>query len=163
MHQSFTLVEKSVLRICKFPIKEALLIANHFYLSDRGDFSHSLGWGPSGLEVRGRVQLTTKEIERIDQFVGAARYSIATNNCEHFAKYVKHGLPLSAQLDTWWMRLGAEAIAMLQPTQDKRTNISDYVGKQVSDLFKENLRQARIARASQRRGDFWKARGVDLS
>ena len=59
--------------------------------------------------------------------------------------------------------LGAELIAKLQPTQDKSGNISDYVGKQASNVLEENLRQARIARANKERRDFWMRRGIELS
>lgn len=163
MHHSFILVEISVLKICKFPLVEALLPANHYYLSERSDFNCSLGWGPSGLEVHGKVRVSKKELERVEGFIVASKYSIADNNCEHFAKYVKHGLPMSAQVDSWWMRLGAEAIALLQPAQEKKCNVSDYVSKQVADIFEGNLRQARIDRANRERRDFWMQRGIDLS
>lgn len=163
MPRSFVLVEKSVLRICRFPLKESLFLADHYYLSESGDFSRSLGWGRRGLEIHGRVRVTDKEKERVERFVVAARYSIAANNCEHFANFVKHGLSMSGQVDSWWMRLGAEAVAILQSTQAKRDNFSDYVCRQVSDLFEEDLRQARIARANKERQDFWSQRGVDVT
>jgi len=108
------------------------------------------------------VIATATELERVERFIAAARYSIAANNCEHFAKYVKYGLPLSSQMDRWWNALGAEFIARLQPTQDRKGNISDYVGKQTSDVLKKNLLQARIARANRERQDFWMQRGIDL-
>lgn len=163
MHPQFILVERSALQICKFRLKETLGLAYHYYLSETRVFTQSLGWGPTGLEVHGRVRVTAKELERVERFIAAARYSIAANNCEHFAKYVKYGLPLSAQTDKWWKELGAELIAKLQPTQGKRGNISDYVGKQASNVLEDNLRQARIARANKERRDFWMRRGIDLS
>lgn len=163
MHPQFILVERSALQICKFRLKETLGLAYHYYLSETRVFTQSLGWGPTGLEVHGRVRVTAKELERVERFIAAASYSIAANNCEHFAKYVKYGLPLSGQMDQWWKELGAELIALLQPTQDKSGNISDYVGKQASNVLEENLRQARIARANKERRDFWMRRGIELS
>jgi hypothetical protein len=163
MHPQFILVEHSNLRVCRFRLKETLGLAYHYYLSEQRDFAQSLGWGPTGLEVQGRVRVTAKELERAERFIAAASYSIAANNCEHFAKYVKYGLPLSSQMERWWNALGAEFIARLQPMQDKKGNISDYVGKQASDVLKKDLRQARIARANKERHDFWMQRGIDLS
>jgi hypothetical protein len=92
MHPRFVLCESSVLRICKFPIRESLSLANHYYLSEHAVFDRSLGWGPQGLEVRGSVRITAKEVQRLEQFINAARYSIAINNCEHYAHYVLCGL-----------------------------------------------------------------------
>lgn len=163
MHPQFILVEHSTLQICKFRLKETLGLAYHYYLSEKQVFTQSHGWGPTGLEVYGRVRVTAKELERVEQFIAAASYSIAANNCEHFAKYVKYGLPLSGQMDRWWKELGADLIAMLQPTQGKTGNISDYVGKQASNVFQENLRQARIDHANKERRDFWMRRGIELS
>lgn len=105
---------------------------------------------------------TAKEMEWIQRFVGAARYSIAANTCEHFAGDVKHGFPMSGQVDAWWMLLGAEAVAMLQSMQARRGNVSDNVCRQIS-VFEENLRQARIVRANKECQDFWSQRGVDVT
>jgi hypothetical protein len=163
MHPHLILVEHSNLQICRFRLMETLGLAYHYYLSEKRDFAQSLGWVPTGLEVQGRVHVTATELERVERFIAGARYSIAANNCEHFAKYVKYGLPLSSQMDRWWNTLGAEFIARLQPTQDKKGNISDYVGEQASDVLKKDLRQARIARAIRERHDFWMQRGIDLS
>jgi hypothetical protein len=85
MHPQFILVEHSNLRVCRFRLKETLGLAYHYYLSEQRDFAQSLGWGPTGLEVQGRVHVTAKELERVERFIAAERYSIAANNCEHFA------------------------------------------------------------------------------
>lgn len=50
--------------------------------------------------------------------MSAAEYSIAINNCEHFANYVLHGLSYSSQENTRWnfarllsrVKLGEEVI-----------------------------------------------------
>lgn len=92
----------------------------------------------------------------------AAKYSIAINNCEHFANYVAYGLNLSSQQNLWWKGLGAEVISKLQPVQEKGENYQTFMQQQVLDLLNENLRQARIERANQDRIAFWKDRGIDL-
>jgi hypothetical protein len=163
MHPHFALVDQSVLKICKYTTIETMLLAKHYYLSEQCDIRRSLGWGPTGLEIHGIVLVTRDELERIEKFIAAAEYSISVNNCEHFAKYVKYGLPISSQMDQWWKGLAAEAIALLQPTQSKGGNISDYVGKQASEYLKQSLRQARITRSNQLRVEFWKQRGIDLA
>ena len=55
---------------------ETLGLAYHYYLSEQRDFAQSLGWGPTGLEVQGRVHVTAKELERVERFIDAARYSL---------------------------------------------------------------------------------------
>ena len=159
MNPHFILVEQSVLGIQKSSLTG---IIDHYYLSENQDFNHSIGWGSGGLEVRGRVRVTTKEIARVEQFVAASAYNVAVNNCEHFANYVLHGINVSSQVDHWWKNLGAEVFAILQPTQSKRDNVSDYIGHQVAGIFEENLKQARIMRANKARLEFWQSRGIPV-
>jgi hypothetical protein len=154
------IVEISVLQVCKIKIAVLASLADHYFLSEKNDLDHSIGWGPAGLEIRGRVRVTNSEQERIDRFVCAARYDIAMNNCEHFANYVAHGLALSTQQHTWWKDLSAKTIRILQPIQDKKSNISDSIGREVADVLNENLRQAIIRKANQERNSFWEDRGV---
>lgn len=158
MRMSFEVVEFSVLKVCKFSIRELAAFADHYYLSEDEDFHNSLGWGPSGLELRGLVRLTAQEYERVEQFMQAAKYSIAVNNCEHFANYVLHGINLSSQQHMWWKCLGAEVISLLQPVQGVRDNYSSFIGQQAAEILNENLRQAKIERANQERIEFWQAR-----
>jgi hypothetical protein len=155
-------VDNSVLKVCKTKIAVLARLADHYFLSERNNLDHSVGWGPAGLEIRGRVRVTKSELQRIERFLGAARYDIAMNNCEHFANYVAHGLALSTQQHTWWKDLSAKTIRILQPTQDKHSNISDAIGRKVANLLNENLRQARIRNANEERIAFWEARGVRL-
>ena len=155
-------VDISVLQVCKTKIAVLAGRADHYFLSERNSLDHSAGWGPAGLEIRGRVRVTKSEKLRIERFVAAARYDIAVNNCEHFANYVAHGLALSTQQHIWWKDLSAKTILILQPTQDKHSNINDAIGREVADFLKENLRQARIRHANQERIAFWEARGVRL-
>lgn len=158
----FQTVEINVLRVCKMPIQSLAGLADHYFLSQTGSFHNSLGWGPEGLELQGTVKVTELQMERVGQFMAAAKYSIAVNNCEHFANYVLYGLNFSSQQHTWWKELGAEVLSRLQPTQGRGANYQSFMRQQVADLLNENLRQERIKRANQERIDFWKARGIDV-
>lgn len=117
--------------------------------------------GPKGLELRGKVRVTEQELERIEKFMAVAKYSIAINNCEHFANYVLHGINLSSQQNTWWKCLGAELVSLLQPVQSVGSNYHTFMGQQIANVLNENLRQAKIERANRERIEFWKSRGVD--
>ncbi|MCP9815196.1 hypothetical protein KBY76_00765 [Synechococcus sp. GreenBA-s] len=152
----------SVLQVCKIKITVLARLADHYFLSEHNSLDHSVGWGPAGMEIRGRVRVSKIEQQRIERFVAAARYDIAVNNCEHFAYYVVHGLALSTQQHTWWKDLSAKTIRILQPTQSKRSNISDAIGREVGNVLNENLRQSRIRNANQERIAFWDARGLRL-
>lgn len=156
------MVDNSVLQVCKIKIAVLARLADHYFLSEYNNLNHSVGWGPVGLEIRGRVRVTESEYQRIERFVAATRYDIAMNNCEHFANYVAHGLALSTQQHTWWKDLGAKTIHILQPTHNKHFNVSDAIGREAADVLNENLRQAKICNAYQDRTDFWEARGVRL-
>jgi hypothetical protein len=93
----FELVESSVLQVFKGPIPELAGLADHYYLAETSNPHHSVGWGASGLELRSSVRITSLELERVERFMAAAKYSIAVNNCEHFANYILHGINLSSQ------------------------------------------------------------------
>jgi hypothetical protein len=160
---SFELVESSVLRVCKISMRELVGLADHYFLSECNHPDNSVGWGPTGLELRGKVRITSREMERIEKFTAVARYNIALNNCEHFANYVLHGLPLSSQQHVWWKDLGANIISLLQPTQSVGENYHSHMSKQIAEVLNENLRQAKIERTNRQRIEFWKARGVDLT
>jgi hypothetical protein len=88
----FEVVESSVLKVCKVPIQELAGFAEHYYLAENANLDNSVGWGSSGLELRGLVKITSQELERIERFMSVAKYSIAVNNCEHFANYVLYGI-----------------------------------------------------------------------
>jgi hypothetical protein len=150
----FEIVESSVLKVFKKPIQEFVGLADHYYLAETPSSLNSLGWGPNGLELRGTIKITEQELERVERFMLSARYSIAINNCEHFANYVIHGINLSSQQYTWWKSLGAEVISFLQPVQSKRANYNSFMARQISEVFQENLRQARIEKANRERNEF---------
>lgn len=142
-------------------IHELFGLANHYYLAEDYNFENSVNWGSNGLELRGNVRVTAQELERIENFMAVAKYSIAINNCEHFANYVLHGINLSSQQNTWWKCLGAELVSRLQPVQSIGSNYHTFMGQQIANVLNENLRQAKIEQANLERIEFWKCRGVD--
>ena len=158
----FEVVESSVLKLFKVPIQELAGFADHYYLAETANLYNSVGWGSRGLELQGVVRITPKEIERVKRFMSVARYSIAVNNCEHFANYVLHGINLSSQQHTWWKCLGAEVISLLQPVQGLQDSYSSFMSQQVAEVLSENLRQVKIEKANRERIDFWKFRGIDV-
>ncbi len=158
----FEVVESSVLKVCKIPIQELAGLADHYYLSENSTIHNSVGWGPSGLELRGLVRITPQEIDRVERFMSVAKYSIAVNNCEHFANYVLYGINLSSQQHTWWKCLSAEIISFLQPVQGVRANYNSVMAQQIADVLNGNLRQAKIDQANQQRIEFWKSRGIEV-
>lgn len=158
----FELVESSMLRVFKVPLQQLAGFADHYYLAETSSPYNSAGWGPTGLELQGKVRVTLQELERIEQFTAVAKYSIAVNNCEHFANYVLYGINLSSQQHTWWKCLGAEAIGLLQPVPNIGDNYNGFMEQQIRKILNENLRQAKIERANLDRINFWKARGIDV-
>jgi hypothetical protein len=156
------IVESSVLKICKRPIQTLGGLADHYYLCETTGLTNSLGWGPNGLELQGTVRITPQELERVELFLRASRYSVAIHNCEHFAHYVLHGINFSSQQNTTWKSLGAEVLAALQPTQTIAENCDRFLLQQAAARLMENLRQAKIEKANQERIAFWQARGVSL-
>jgi hypothetical protein len=159
---TFELLELSVLRMHKICIHELADLADHYFLSEFNSLDDSVGWGPSGLELRGKVRVTSQEMERINKFMEVAKYHISLNNCEHFANYVLHGLNFSSQQYVCWKNLGSVIISLLQPTQSVGENYNSYMGEQISGILNENLRRAKIDRANRDRIEFWKARGIDV-
>jgi hypothetical protein len=81
----FVVVGESVLTVFKKPIPQALGGANHFYLASKKNARDTLGWGPQGIELVGKVRVTAIETERVERFMKASKYSISVHNCEHFA------------------------------------------------------------------------------
>jgi Lecithin retinol acyltransferase len=158
----FEVVESSVLKVCKVPIQELVGFADHYYLAENANLHNSVGWSPSGLELRGLVRITPQEIERVERFMSVAKYSIAINNCEHFVNYVLYDINLSSQQHTWWKSLGAEVLSFLQLVQGVRDNHNSFMSQQIADVLNENLRQAKIERANRERIEFWKNRGIDV-
>jgi len=159
----FEVVECSILKVFKVPVQELVGLADHYYLGETSSLHNSVGWGPNGLELRGKVKVTPQEMERIERFMAVAKYSIAVNNCEHFANYVLHGINFSSQQNTWWKCLGAEVVRLLQPVQSVGENYNSLVGQQIANVLNENLRQAKIEKANRERIEFWKSRGIDVN
>ena len=158
----FETVELSVLQVYKMSIQLLAGCAEHYYLSETPGLDNSVGWGPNGLEWRGVVRITPKELERVERFTSATKYSIALNNCEHFANYVRHGLPYSSQENTWWKGLGTKVINRLQPVQSVSANYNSLMNEQIAEVLRENLRQAKIEKADRERIEFWRSRGFKV-
>jgi Lecithin retinol acyltransferase len=158
----FEVVESNVLKVCKFSLEELAGFAEHYYLSENANLHNSIGWGPSGVELRGLVRITPQELERVERFMSVVKYNIAVNNCEHFANYVRYGINLSSQENTWWKCLGAEVISLLQPVSGVRDNYNRFISQQIAEVLNDSLRQAKIERANRERIEFWKNRGIDV-
>jgi hypothetical protein len=154
----FVVVESNVLKICKMPIHELAGFADHYYLSESSGDDDYVGWGTSGLELKGFVNVTAQELDRINIFISVAKYNIAINNCEHFANYVLYGINLSSQQHTWWKCLSAEVIRLLQTAQSINKNHNSFMSQQIAEFLNENLRQAKIDKANQDRIEFWENR-----
>jgi hypothetical protein len=159
----FVIVEKSVLTIWKKPIPQALGGADHFYLASSKTGINTLGWGPLGIELTGIVQITAKELQRVEKFIKASKYSISVHNCEHFANYVLHGINHSRQMYNSFKQMGANVVEMLQPVNSASANYSDAVAKQAAYRLNQQLRKVKIDRANAARVEFWSLRGVDCN
>lgn len=159
----FVIVQKSILTICKKPIPQALGGADHFYLTATQTGSDTLGWGPLGIELTGAVHVTAKELERVERFIKASKYSISVHNCEHFANYVLHGINHSRQMYDSFNQIGAIVVEMLQPVNSASANYSDAVAMQAAYLLNEQLRKAKIDYANAERVEFWSLLGVDYN
>jgi hypothetical protein len=61
---AFKLVESSVLRVFKLPIRQLAGLADHYYLAETSGLCNSVGWGSIGLELHGEVRVTLQELER---------------------------------------------------------------------------------------------------
>ena len=157
----FVVVGESVLTVFKKPIPQALGGADHFYLASTKNARDTLGWGPQGIELVGTVRVTALEIERVEKFMKASKYSISVHNCEHFANYVLHGISHSRQMYNSFKQMGAKVVEMLRPVQSASENYSETVAKQVAYRLNEHLRMARIDRANSRRVEFWSSRGIE--
>ncbi|MBV5260213.1 hypothetical protein FLX56_17520 [Synechococcus moorigangaii CMS01] len=146
--------------LCIFKEKIAILggLADHYFLSETPGLDNSLGWGPNGVELRGKVSITHKQLERIKQFIDTARYHLALHNCEHFANYILHGLPLSSQQMTWHKGLGATILGRLQPQQSIAENILADINRQL----KHQLQVERAKRARQKIYRFCQERQIPL-
>lgn len=153
-------VEKSVLVIRKKPILWTLGWADHFYLASPQAGGGTLGWGPQGIELTGLVAVTAKELERVEQFVNASKYSVSVHNCEHFASYVLYGINHSRQMYDSFVQMGANVVEMLQPVNGASANYSDAVARQAAFRLNEQLRKVKIDRANAERIEFWGLRGT---
>ncbi|MDJ0733685.1 MAG: hypothetical protein QNJ47_06280 [Nostocaceae cyanobacterium] len=61
----FELVDFNVLQVFRTAIQISAEIADHYYLSEKPGLDDSVGWGPRGLELRGKVRVTSEQFERM--------------------------------------------------------------------------------------------------
>lgn len=155
---SFEITETSRIKIFKRPIESIASLADHYYLSESPGLNNSVGWGPKGLELQGRVRVTGEQVDRINRFIEASKYNIETNNCEHFANYVYYGLNLSSQQHVWWKELSARLISQLQYAN----SVNDNTLQRIANQLNENLRQAKIEKTKQQLNELCRARGIYL-
>lgn len=142
--RSLELADKEVLKVFKMPISQLANTAEHYFLSETPGLDNSIGWSPNGLELRGRVRVTKKQLQRIREFTEDSRfdgYKIYKNNCEHFANYVYCGLHYSSQQEENRLKSTAsKVIEYVQPTQ----NLAENINHNISDCLKKNLRKANL-------------------
>ena len=138
------LVDKEVLKVFKMPISQLANAAEHYFLSETPNLDNSIGWGPNGLELLGKVRVTKKQLERITEFTEDPRfdgYKISKNNCEHFANYVYCGLHYSSQQEENGLKnIASKAIEYVQPTQ----SLAEIINQNISDCLQNNLRKAKL-------------------
>lgn len=156
----FEIVDKSVLAICKKPIHSAFGMVDHFYLASSKTASGSLEWGPFGIQLTGAIQVTAKELERVEKFIEASKYCVSAHKCEHFANYVLHGINYSAQMHNSFKQMGALAIKILQPAKSSSANYTDAMAKQLAYRINIQIRMNKINQANAERIEFWSLRGV---
>lgn len=135
------LVDQEVLKVFKMPIPQLANVAEHYFLSETPGLDNSIGWGPNGLELRGKVKVTKKQWERIKEFTEYSRYKISQNNCEHFANYVYCGLHYSSQQnENRFKSIASQAIEYVQPTQ----SLAENINQNISDYLQKNLSKANL-------------------
>lgn len=155
----FEITLENRLAVFKIKIPQLAGLADHYYLSESRGLKNSIGWGPQGIELRGKVCLTLEQINRIKQFMSVARYNIEIHNCEHFANYVLYGLNLSTQKETLHKNIGAKIVSQLQPKQ----TITENILTELSENLKHKLKIEKAKRTKQKIYDFCQTKGIDCS
>ncbi len=157
-----------MVNIYNIQIDYTLGIARHYYLSKDGDFNSSVGWGPTGVEWYGSVELTKEELKRIHQYTNTfGQYNIHSNNCEMFAWYVKTGKQYSGQ--TQEIRLtnfGAALVSLVQPVHTVSSIKYLEIEKSIADNLQANLEQVKrnkLLEEQAARDAFWARRDAGLS
>lgn len=155
------MVDKEVLKIFKMPISQLANAAEHYFLSETPDLDNSLGWGPNGLELRGKVRVTKKQLERITEFIEDPRfdgYKISKNNCEHFANYIYSGLHYSSQQEeNRFKKIASKIIEYKQPTQSS----AEIINQNISNCLQSNLKKAKLIHFKEEYSKLCKTKGFD--
>lgn len=152
--------------IYSIPIDSTLGIARHYYLSKDGNFNNSVGWGPSGVERNGTVELTEKELQRVHEYADLfGQYNIHSNNCEMFAWYVKTGQRYSGQTEEMIItKFGAALVQIVQPVHTVRSIKYLEIEKSIVDHLEGNLqkiKQKKLIEQQTARDDFWAKRDAE--
>lgn len=148
--QSIELVKVNILKVYRTSIGEIAGLAEHYYLSESPGLDDSVGWGPYGLELRGKIKLTPDQLDRMNRFILASKYDINVNNCEHFANFIVYGINLSSQQHVWWKNLGSSTIRKLQYANSVNDNICALLSKNLTN----NLRKIKLEAAKIEAVDF---------
>ena len=143
-------------------------IARHYFISSDGTLKNSIGWGPTGIEYKGKGTILTKEQEkRVREYpekFGA--YNIYSNNCEMFAWYVIIGKRYSEQTQNQLhTKLGAKIIEQFQPVLTVKSMDAYKLEQAIAKKLNEDLEEARKAKlkaAQAARDEFWKKRRAGL-
>lgn len=154
--------------IYSISIDSTLGIARHYYLSKDGNFNNSVGWGPAGVEWKGKVNLTEEELKRVNEYTDKfGFYNIHSNNCEMFAWYVKTGKRYSGQTEELRVtKFGAALVSFVQPVHTVRSIKYLEIEKAIIANLQANLdevKRRKLLEEQAARDDFWKRRDAGLS
>ncbi|NER05250.1 MAG: NC domain-containing protein [Okeania sp. SIO3C4] len=139
-------------------------IARHYFISSDGTFENSIGWGPQGIEYKGKgAELTVEQEQQACEYLHKfGKYNIDTNNCEMFAWYVITGRRYSGQIqEKIHTAIGAKMVSLVQPVLTPREIVNYQYEQAIVRKFNEDLEKAKLARLKSEqtiRDDFWKKR-----
>ncbi len=143
-------------------------IARHYFLSSDGTFTNSIGWGPNGIEIKGKgADLTPEQEQRVRDYPQQfGPYSISTNNCEMFAWYVVTGKRFSGQTqEPIPTAISAHVISKVQPVSSLRGMEFLQMEQAIVDRFNTDLNIAQHEKRRQdqaERDEFWRKRDAGL-
>lgn len=154
--------------IYSIPIESTASIARHYFISSDGTFENSIGWGPKGVEYKGKgAMLTPEQEQRLQTYAKTfGEYNIHTNNCEMFAWYVMTGKRYSGQTqEKTHTAFGAKVVSLVQPVLTVKSMETYQLEQAIVKKLNEDLEAARRQKwkADQTaRGEFWRKRDAGL-
>lgn len=146
------------------PIESSSGIAKHYFISSDGTFENSIGWGPNGIEYKGKAaQLTPEQEQRILEYPQRfGEYNIHRNNCEMFAWYVITGQRYSEQIkDKIHTAIGALTVSFVQPVLTVQSYESYQLKQAIINKLNQDLesaRQEKLKQQQKQRDEFWRKR-----